>query len=1315
MKNHPQIAVVALIITLMGPFCLNLIEGSSTDPAQSLQNEVAYDTNRDNKSIELKNPELALCLIAKDAVRAREFYVNSLNMTDMGEVPNPPPGLHMFLFKSGQATLKVRVYNNDPPGRNTSLLAENGLRFITIPVLDFDYAIGQLKARNFSTPVIQTKNAVRTGITSDGDGNVVEILDAKTAPTRLFEIGIIVSNLTMAKDFYSNILGFTEAASINGPTPLPDVIEYRYFANKTVLRIFSPPGTRPEPDYNIADVLGFRYITFTLAKDVDILHNETERQGIEIVAPLSYYVPGVTLVFMVRGPGGAIHEFIGPPHLKTYNMTNIQDYYAPAEVIGSNMSETLEALSLEPHRGRLFLSTSYVGPEGTPSSSDPKVLVKDTASSPWRIDYEAGNLHARIAILKSVSFTTDCMGNPLPEPVPVLVAGTGQWRSWFDENDPDRYGVYVLTRDDSTNQWIQHRLYNDPWNPDKLNHANEVRMIFDHVDRVTGVHYVFAGSQSGRLFRGWYNATQPGLVTWDPQPEIDGLLGNVLSAAEVNGVQYIGVAFGPNGSNPPPPTRPIQDYGLWRRIDGDRDSTGPSAPPTTDPQWEWIYIEEWENPNIPGQSRYTGQLRGITAIPDPKGGQHQVIGLHWDSPDCSLQIVDPMNGHQVTIELNSKAFFQTFLGAGAGVTTLGYNDWLPVEDPDSGELVHFIGAWAHYPGGEQGSEKGKSSWFLVRYSDATYSIVRIWDPQKPTTDPEYGLRGCRSIRPSPFPGESGRMWYSCGFDLTGLSAPDVTGSHGWVYKLSKMSSNDPPKINTTDVIITYEDELYRVVYTATDADPMDGLTWTYSSNATSWLEWDPVNYTLSGTPLNEHVGTYWVCINVTDDYGASDEHSFFLEVANTNDGPIIVTKDMALAIEDEPYAVQYHATDIDAGDKLSWIFESNATDWLNWDEVNITLYGTPMNEHVGSYWIRIAVMDYCNESDEHIFNLTVVNINDAPVIVTEDNTTVYEDSLYIAMYQAIDVDNNQNELLWNITTDAGWLEINLPSATIRGTPENNDVGEYWINISVNDGELADFYNFTLTVININDGPEINWTNMTITMEEDSQGISFDLNDLFYDIDGDILLFDATESQNITISINDSLVKAIPSKNWWGTEIIEFTAKDNLLSLKINITFNITSVNDGPTNANIYCNSSYYEGEYQWVNSTASDVDIPFGDILFFTWSSNITGVIGTGQAINLSLPPGYHMITLNVSDLEGLYTKVSKEVLILYRTTSDESDTNDTDEDDNEFPILFALFTIILIIILIIGIITWLSVRNSRKDNNHLMKKNIIISFNDEE
>jgi hypothetical protein len=60
---------------------------------------------------------------------------------------------------------------------------------------------------------------------------------------------------------------------------------------------------------------------------------------------------------------------------------------------------------------------------------------------------------------------------------------------------------------------------------------------------------------------------------------------------------------------------------------------------------------------------------------------------------------------------------------------------------------------------------------------------RRWNPANPLEGVRHGLRGCRSIVPSPFTEEAGRVRYFCGFDQTGPTGRDgAKGPMAWVYR-----------------------------------------------------------------------------------------------------------------------------------------------------------------------------------------------------------------------------------------------------------------------------------------------------------------------------------------------------------------------------------------------------------------------------------------------------------------------------------------------------------------------------------------------------
>ncbi|MCK5560002.1 MAG: hypothetical protein KAJ51_05390, partial [Thermoplasmata archaeon] len=77
-------------------------------------------------------------------------------------------------------------------------------------------------------------------------------------------------------------------------------------------------------------------------------------------------------------------------------------------------------------------------------------------------------------------------------------------------------------------------------------------------------------------------------------------------------------------------------------------------------------------------------------------------------------------------------------------------------------------------------------------------------------------------------------------------------------------------------------------------------------------------------------------------------------------------------------------------------------------------------------------------------------------------------------YNASDVDSLISNQIWSMDTNAtSWLDIDSITGIISGRPSNDDVGEYWVNVSVDDGDSGlDFSNYTLIVLNVNDPPEI---------------------------------------------------------------------------------------------------------------------------------------------------------------------------------------------------------------------------------------------------
>ncbi len=435
---------------------------------------------------------------------------------------------------------------------------------------------------------------------------------------------------------------------------------------------------------------------------------------------------------------------------------------------GQSLAGT-ECNNIIAHNGKVWAANSNMNP---PKEIEAKIIVKSDPQSQWMVDHSFGSAYARVGMLKSISFTTDYRGNTLPEPKSVLIAGLGQWQ--FQKFTD----VRIATRNDSTGEWIVSILTHDITRPDSGNDANEIRAIHSHVDKKTGIHYVFVGANTGAVFRGAYNPKEPGLIAWDTIPEIDDLYGRVQCMAEANGVLYMGIHVKKDF--------PFADRGpFYRRIDG------------INPKWELIKIPEWLDPKDSTKTTRVSGMRGLTSILYPDGSGREFLLCYQSDPPI-IERIEPELNFKVTTELNVRSFFEKEWGGKLGsYVVAAYNDMTLVKHPFTGENITLIGTWLPHPDGET-TDISKSSWYLVRSENGEYTYNRIFDQYDPLSKRKYGLRATRAICPSPFPGEK-NVFYVGGFDQTG----SAWGNTIWIYKgvLTTIPSGINETLLSTSLII----------------------------------------------------------------------------------------------------------------------------------------------------------------------------------------------------------------------------------------------------------------------------------------------------------------------------------------------------------------------------------------------------------------------------------------------------------------------------------------------------------------------------------
>lgn len=224
--------------------------------------------------------------------------------------------------------------------------------------------------------------------------------------------------------------------------------------------------------------------------------------------------------------------------------------------------------------------------------------------------------------------------------------------------------------------------------------------------------------------------------------------------------------------------------------------------------------------------------------------------------------------------------------------------------------------------------------------------------------------------------------YTCiSFFLTVFLASQAQAGKAWGKGGKKKDgdtgsvvSNTAPTISGAPGASVTQDNLYVFRPTAADADG-DSLTFSVQ-NRPLWASFDSGTGKLSGTPGNNHVGTYGsITIVVSDGSASASIGPFSIKVVDANDAPSISGTPPGDVAVGSPFSFRPSAADPD-GDSLSFNI-ANRPSWASFDSSSGRLSGTPGAGDVGAYSdIRISVSDGIETAALSPFSLSVSDATD---------------------------------------------------------------------------------------------------------------------------------------------------------------------------------------------------------------------------------------------------------------------------------------------------------------------------------------------------
>jgi gliding motility-associated-like protein len=310
---------------------------------------------------------------------------------------------------------------------------------------------------------------------------------------------------------------------------------------------------------------------------------------------------------------------------------------------------------------------------------------------------------------------------------------------------------------------------------------------------------------------------------------------------------------------------------------------------------------------------------------------------------------------------------------------------------------------------------------------------------------------------------------------------------------------------------------------------------------------------LQGTPGTSDIGLQSISLTANDnaDPNPGNAGQFFtLEVIESKLAPKFTSVPVETALEDEYYQYNITAEDPDDGDVMSFSSET-LPPWLTLTDVGsgaAMLSGTPLNGDVGTVTITLYVTDLAGMRDQQTFTIEVLNVNDAPDIVSDPPLSVTAGELYT--YNVIVMDPDKDEAL-TITVSAlpGWLTFvdnGDGTATISGTPDISDVGDHDINITATDlaGDTGGQF-FRIEVMEANYPPEFTSTPV-LNVDAGSEYV-YDFVTVDPNADDQLTFSIITSPAFLTMLDNGDgtgTIQGIPELSDLGIHIVEIRVEDS---------------------------------------------------------------------------------------------------------------------------------------------------------------------------
>ena len=484
---------------------------------------------------------------------------------------------------------------------------------------------------------------------------------------------------------------------------------------------------------------------------------------------------------------------------------------------------------------------------------------------------------------------------------------------------------------------------------------------------------------------------------------------------------------------------------------------------------------------------------------------------------------------------------------------------------------------------------------------------------------------------------------------------DGTETVSQTFTITVGAVNDAPVITegATTSLATDEDTAANLTLNATDADG-DAITWSISGLATNGaaiVSGTGTSQTVNYTPNTNFNGSDSFTVQVSDGV-LTDTILVEVTVISVADAPVITEGETSAQStnEDSSSAFALNATDVDGG-TLTWTISSAASNGVatvSGTGVSQTVNYVPDANFHGTDTFVVQISDGFL-TDSITVTMTVVAVNDLPVITSEAVTTATEGQVYIYLPAATDVENDT--LTWNVGTAPASMNVNSTTGELTWTPANGDASAP-VTLIVNDGTGSVTQSFTITVTAVNDAPVITeGESTTVTMDEDATPQAFslvlnaaDADNVASELTWSIASAATNGSATVSGTGTSKVVNYTPDADFNGADSFTVSVSDATATDTITVNVAVEAANDAPAITEATATIVTDEDVAGNVTLNATDIDTDAANI---TWtilnqaSSGTASVnaVNTGASMLVTYAPnantnGADSFVVQISDGE---------------------------------------------------------------------------------